>query len=237
MARILLIQNLHPTEANAIGISRMVAKILQKQGHEIFIRKFKPGETAYGIVYAVGKRELSPRKAYDSIMNVVGTNSPHYIKKVVQYVNETNAKYVFDFHCTGIRRRTMLYNYEFIIQPKIPIPARIIEIAALEKPLPKKVQETLESGIEKINAELRSKYTNDYIFEQKRSLFESVRHSYLTTQTEWLASKELLNPQTLAGNIAKEIHTFVEKSKILRPKVPLVKSLWRQTIRKIKFRK
>src|SRR3989344_5556510 len=100
MARILFIQNLHPTESNAIGISGMVAKILQKQGHEIFIRKFKPSETAYGIVYSIGKGELSPQQGYEKIMNIMGTDSPGYIKKVLQDVKETNAKYVFDFHCT-----------------------------------------------------------------------------------------------------------------------------------------
>lgn len=218
MARILLIQNLHPTEANAIGISRMVAKILKKQGHEIFIRKFKPGETVYGLIYRHGKGEKIPNGRL-KLHNISGTGSADYKQRVSQWMEETSPDMAFDFHCTPYERlRKVVFDKGEL--PKI----NAVDIPAIYKGLPEKVQQIIDIGSNKISA-------------------SAYYEKYITRTTSWQASKKIkeLNPERMAKDIVRGINERIRimshRVRAAQPKVPLVKMMWKQAIKRIGFRK
>jgi|SRR3989338_3269294 len=189
MARILFIQNLHPTEANAIRISRMAAEMLQKQGHEIFIKKFKPEETAYGIVYRLGMMEEIP-DVVAKIGDIRDTTSAGYKQRVLRWIEEIKPDLAFDFHCTPDNRLSKVVFVEGA-HPEM----KIIDIPAVYKKLPEKLQGIMVSGI-------------------YRCRDSDLHTQYWTRTTDWQASKKIigLNPKRIAGQIVQRIDRMIRAS-------------------------
>lgn len=201
MARILIIQNTHPDEANAIRVSSMVARRLEAIGHKVFIRKFRFAETGQGVVFRAGRGEKISKSPKD-VAKMFYQDSPEHRKKITEWLGETKPNFAFDFHCS--ERRTFGSEGFFVdrrIRYGVPN-VRTVEVGAEFKPLPKKHRRILNRGF-------------DALFKEKPLGIMEIKDDYLKRTTSWRKSarRKELNPERLVSGITMEINNIARKLK------------------------
>ncbi|MBN2067076.1 MAG: hypothetical protein JW744_01255 [Candidatus Diapherotrites archaeon] len=94
MARILFIVNEHPNESFATSVAKETKKLLEKAGHEVIWRKFKPKDTMLGRVIRSSRKKKFSEKELERIYLEKAD------KKILSMVHECKPDATYNFHCT-----------------------------------------------------------------------------------------------------------------------------------------